>query len=222
MTAAALKALKRADKSLAKIINAAGPCTLKIKKSSSPFHSLAESVVYQQLNGTAAKTIWNRVLALYDGKLPTPDQILLTKVADLRSAGLSRAKAAAIADLAQKAKEGVIPTSRAAHKLSDIELVERLTSVRGIGPWTVEMFLIFTLGRPDVMPAADYGVRNGFAITYGLKELPKPKALLEFSEKWKPYRTYAAWYLWRAVDLERAKRTAKQTAKRTAKRNKAK
>ncbi len=206
MTALALKTLKRSDKSFAKLISAAGPCTLKAKKSTNPFHSLAESIVYQQLNGTAAKTIWNRVLALYGDRLPTPDQILKTKVTKLRAAGLSRAKVAAITDLAQKAKDGVIPSSRAAHKLSDAELVERLTSVRGIGPWTVEMFLIFTLGRHDVMPAADYGVRNGFAITYGMKDLPKPKQLLEFSEKWKPYRTFAAWYLWRAVDLDRAKK----------------
>lgn len=120
----------------------------------------------------------------------------------LRAAGLSRSKVAAVKDLAERALAGEIPTRRAAEKLSDSELVERLTSVRGIGTWTVEMFLIFTLGRPDVLPLDDYGVRKGFARTYGRDVLPKPKELAALGEKWRPFRTTASWYLWRALELE--------------------
>ncbi len=119
----------------------------------------------------------------------------------LRAAGLSRSKAAAVKDLAARACAGEIPTRRAAEKLSDTELVETLTAVRGIGTWTVEMFLIFTLGRPDVLPLDDYGVRKGFARTYGRDVLPKPKELAVVGEKWRPYRTTASWYLWRALEL---------------------
>ena len=158
---------------------------------------------YQQLNGTAAATILGRVKALYPNKsFPTPDDILSTPDDKLRSAGLSRAKTAAIKDIATKTIEGIVPTSRAIVKMSNEEIIERLTTVRGVGPWTVEMLLIFTLGRSDVLPATDYGVRKGFAMTYGWKDLPTPKELLVQSEKWKPHRTTAAWYFWRALDLE--------------------
>jgi DNA-3-methyladenine glycosylase II len=125
--------------------------------------------------------------------LATPDE-------RLRGAGLSRAKTAAVKDIAAKTLEGVVPTGRAIARLSDEEIVERLTAVRGVGPWTVEMLLIFTLGRQDVLPATDFGVRKGFAVTYGLKELPAPKDLLAHGEKWRPHRTTAAWYLWRSLD----------------------
>ena len=120
----------------------------------------------------------------------------------LRAAGLSRSKAAAVKDLARKALAKEIPTRRTAEKLSDSELVESLTSVRGVGTWTVEMFLIFTLGRPDVLPLDDYGVRKGFARTFGRDVLPKPKELAALGEKWRPFRTAASWYLWRALDLD--------------------
>lgn len=120
----------------------------------------------------------------------------------LRAAGLSRSKAAAVKDLAQKSLDGAIPTRRAAEKLSDAELIECLTAVRGIGTWTVEMFLIFTLGRPDVLPLDDYGVRKGFARTFGREVLPKPKELAALGEKWRPFRTTASWYLWRALDID--------------------
>lgn len=209
MSKHAVIALKKADKKLAKIITAVGPCTLKANDSLSPFHSLAESIAYQQLTGKAAKTIWTRVLALFRGKYPSPKQLLNTPAETLRAAGLSRSKVLALHDLAQKTIDGIVPTAKAAAKLSDIELVERLTAVRGIGPWTVEMFLIFTLGRTDVMPSSDYGVRNGFAKAFGMDDLPKPKELLAHAERWKPHRTVAAWYLWRAVDLHREKNAKK-------------
>jgi DNA-3-methyladenine glycosylase II len=202
MTPEAILHLTRSDKTLAKLIQRVGPCTLVPRSSRSPFESLVRSVVYQQLNGTAAATILGRVRALYPGKrFPKPQDFLTTSDALLRGAGLSRAKTASIKDISAKTLAGIVPTSRAIIQMSNEEILERLTSLRGVGPWTVEMLLIFTLGRPDVLPATDYGVRKGFALTYRRKELPGPKELLAFSERWKPHRTTAAWYFWRALEL---------------------
>ncbi len=202
MNSLILEELSRADKVLGKLIKKVGPCTLKYRKHRTPFQALVQSVTYQQLNGTAASTIFRRFKALYPHRrFPRPEDILGTPDERLRGAGLSRAKTAAIKDIAAKTLEGVIPGSRTITAMSDAEIVERLTAVRGVGPWTVEMLLIFTLGRPDVLPATDYGVRKGFALTYGLLELPAPKALLEHGERWRPHRTTAAWYFWRALEL---------------------
>jgi 3-methyladenine DNA glycosylase/8-oxoguanine DNA glycosylase len=206
MTEEAIQFLTSCDKRLGRLIQQVGPCSLKPKKRRSPFESLVQSVAYQQLNGTAAATILGRVKALYpDRRFPTPEDLLATPDEKLRAAGLSRAKTAAIKDIAQKTLEGIVPTSRTISKLSNEEIVERLTTVRGVGPWTVEMLLIFTLGRTDVLPVTDYGVRKGFAKTYGWKELPTPKELLEEGEKWKPHRSTAAWYFWRALELKEGK-----------------
>jgi len=173
-----------------------------------PWQTLVRSVAFQQLNGNAAQTIFNRFLALFPKtKFPTPQQIVRATDEKLRSAGLSRAKAAAIKDIAAKTIAGVVPDRRNITKLSDAEIIERLTTIRGVGPWTVEMLLMFTLGRPDVLPVTDYGVRNGFAVVHGMKEFPPPKELLAYGERWRPYRSAAAWYLWRAAD--RAKEKAK-------------
>ena len=183
-----------------RLIRKVGPCTLK-PRNRTPFESLVRSVAYQQLNGTAAATILGRMRALYPGRrFPRPQDILATADEKLRGAGLSRAKVAAIKDIATKTIEGLVPTARAISKMTEGEIIERLTTVRGVGPWTVEMLLIFTLGRTDVLPVTDYGVRKGFALTYGWKELPKPKELLEFGERWRPHRTTAAWYFWRALE----------------------
>ena len=201
MNPEALAHLCAADKTLARLIKKVGPCTLKPKRRQ-PFEALVSAVTHQQLNGTAAMTILKRVIALYPGKkFPAPEDLLGTADERLRSAGLSRAKAAALKDLADKTLSGVVPSLRAVSKMSDAELIERLTTVRGVGPWTVEMLLMFTLGRPDVLPVADYGVRKGFAVAYGLAELPTPKELLAHGERWRPHRTTAAWYLWRALEL---------------------
>lgn len=224
------------DKKLGKIIDQAGPCALKIEEMHSPFASLAEAIIYQQLTGKAAATIAQRVknLFLEDelkeaaakevkkavprnrtkkevktaatpmlGAVSYPEPHRFLEVSDevLRSAGLSRAKTAAIKDLSLKAMEGHVPSLEEMHKLSDEELVERLSAIRGIGRWTVEMLLIFRLGRLNILPATDYGVRKGFAYTYKTGDLPTPKALLEFGEKWQPYRTVASWYLWRAAGM---------------------
>jgi DNA-3-methyladenine glycosylase II len=167
-----------------------------------PFDALAESIAYQQLSGKAAATIWGRVRALYPKKkYLDPKLVLATPDRKLRAAGLSRSKVAALKDLAAKTIDGTVPTARALAKMTDEEIIERLVSVRGIGRWTVEMLLLFDLGRPDVWPVDDYGVRKGFAKTFGRRKLPKPKQLMKFGERWKPYRSVAAWYFWRALDV---------------------
>ena len=166
-----------------------------------PFDALAESIAYQQLSGKAAATIFGRVRALYPKrKWLDPEQLLATPDETLRAAGLSRAKTAALKDLAAKTIDGTVPAGRALIHMSDDEIVTRLTAVRGIGRWTVEMLLLFDLGRPDVWPVDDYGVRKGFAKTFGRRKLPTPKQLMKFGEKWRPYRSVAAWYFWRALD----------------------
>jgi len=171
-----------------------------------PFEALAESIAYQQLNGKAAASIWNRVRALYPKrKRLDPAKVLATPDETLRAAGLSRAKIAAIKDLAAKTLDGTVPSSRVLLRMSDDEIVARLTTVRGIGRWTVEMLLLFDLGRPDVWPVDDYGVRKGFARTFGKRKLPTPKQLMKHGEKWRPYRSLAAWYFWRAVDESNVK-----------------
>jgi DNA-3-methyladenine glycosylase II len=191
-----------ADRTLAELMKRVGSCRLRTDRKREPYQALIRSVTYQQLNGTAAETIFNRFLALFPEKrFPDPDDILKTPDATMRSAGLSGAKTAAIKDIAGKMSEGIVPTRSAAMRMSDSELIERLTTIRGVGPWTVEMLLIFTLGRRDILPTTDYGVRKGFALTYGLKDLPHAKDLLAHGECWRPYRSIASWYLWRALDL---------------------
>jgi DNA-3-methyladenine glycosylase II len=166
-----------------------------------PFDALAESIAYQQLSGKAAATIFGRVRALYPKrKWLDPEQLLATPDETLRAAGLSRAKTAALKDLAAKTIDGTVPSGRALICMTDDEIITRLTTVRGIGRWTVEMLLLFDLGRPDVWPVDDYGVRKGFAKTFGRRKLPTPKQLMKFGEKWRPYRSVAAWYFWRALD----------------------
>ena len=202
MTSEAVEHLCKSDKVLARLIKKVGPCTMKPHNRRTPFVALVTAVIHQQLNGIAAGTILKRFLALFPGKrFPTPEDVLAMPDDRMRTAGLSRAKAAAIKDIAAKTVAGVVPSGRAITKLSNEEIIERLTSVRGVGPWTVEMLLMFTLGRQDVLPATDYGVRKGFAITFGWKDLPTPKELLEYGERWRPHRTTAAWYLWRALEL---------------------
>jgi len=166
-----------------------------------PFDALAESIAYQQLSGKAAATIFGRVRALYPKrKWLDPEQLLATPDETLRAAGLSRAKTAALKDLAAKTIDGTVPSGRALLRMTDDEIITRLTTVRGIGRWTVEMLLLFDLGRLDVWPVDDYGVRKGFAKTFGRRKLPTPKQLMKFGEKWRPYRSMAAWYFWRALD----------------------
>ncbi|MBZ5526494.1 MAG: DNA-3-methyladenine glycosylase 2 family protein [Acidobacteriia bacterium] len=171
-----------------------------------PYEVLLESIAYQSISGKAAETIFNRVKTLgKNGHAPSPDQMLQIPARALRKAGLSGAKVLAMKDLAKKTLQGVVPSRAEAEKLSDEQLVARLISVRGVGAWTVEMFLIFRLGRPDVLPIHDLGVQKGYAVTYGKRFIPKPKDLLKFGERWRPYRTVASWYMWRAVHQNAAK-----------------
>lgn len=194
--------LRQADRPLGRLIERVGPFTMEIQTVRTPFESLAQSIVYQQLTGKAAATILGRVKALYGGKaFPKPQDILNTPDEVLRSAGLSRAKTAAMKDLAAKTLNGTVPTMAQIRRLPNEEIIERLTLIRGIGVWTVEMILIFRLGRPDVLSIHDYGVRKGFALTFKREELPTPKEVAVRGERWRPYRTVASWYLWRAVDL---------------------
>ena len=197
--AVAMQHLAAKDERLAELIQSTQQFQLDKVLAESPYEALLEAIAYQSISGKAAATIFGRVKALSStGRAPSPQEMLKLRKQALRKAGLSGAKLLAMKDLAKKTIEGVVPTLEDAQKLSDDELVERLTSVRGIGAWTVEMFLIFRLGRPDVLPIHDLGVKKGWSITYGKKHMPKPKELLAFGERWRPYRTVASWYMWRA------------------------
>jgi DNA-3-methyladenine glycosylase II len=204
-----MQELCRADEHLGRIILKVGSFPTKKQKSQAPFESLLRAIVYQQLAGAAAATIFGRVKALgANGKCPTPEEILRMRKPRLRRAGLSRQKIAAVKDLAKKTIDGTVPTLAAIRRMSEEEILERLTRVHGIGEWSVHMFLMFQLGRPDVLPTKDYGILKGFQHIYGLSDTPKAKALAEHAERWRPYRSIASWYLWRALDERNADRTA--------------
>jgi methylated-DNA-[protein]-cysteine S-methyltransferase len=200
---AAVAHLRAVDPKLARVIDAAGPTPLALKRTPSLFGALVEAIVYQQLSGKAAATIYGRVCALFPRapQGPTPEHVLRASEAALRGAGLSNAKFLALKDLARRAKANEIPTLAEARALDDAVVVERLTTVRGIGRWTAEMLLILRRGRPDVLPVDDYGVRKGFALAYRKRELPTPQALARHGERWRPYRTVASWYCWRALEI---------------------
>src|ERR1039458_7990486 len=207
MTPAALKHLAANDPVMRRLIREFGPCELKPETRRSPFQSLVQAVAHQQLNGTAANAILARFKKLFpERRCPRPEDLSPVSDDDLRGVGFSRAKILAIRDIAAKTLDGVVPASRQIVKLSDDEIIGRLTEVRGVGRWTVEMLLIFQLGRPDVLPVGDFGVRTGYRVAYKKRGMPKPKALLEFGEKWKPHRTTAAWFLWCAADAAKKKK----------------
>lgn len=198
----AVEALRANDPKLRRLIDRIGPCRMQLKTTPSIFAALAESIVYQQLNGKAAATIFARVRALFPrarGAL-SASQVLAASETALRGAGLSNGKYLALRDLAERTRAGSIPTLARIQKLSDEEIIERLTEVRGIGRWTVEMLLMFRLGRPDVLPVDDFGVRKGYSIAFGTPEMPSKAELEARAERWRPYRTVASWYLWRATD----------------------
>jgi len=207
MNAAAHKHLSKNDPVMRRLIREHGRCALVPETRRSPFQSLVQAVAHQQLNGTVANTILMRFIKLFPGRrFPKPEDLANVTDEQIRACGFSFAKIKAIRDIAEKTLSGVVPSSREIVKLSDDEIIERLTEVRGVGRWTVEMLLIFQLGREDVLPAADFGVRNGFRIAYKKRELPKPKALLAHGKRWRPHGTTAAWYLWRAADAAKKKK----------------
>ena len=206
MTVAALKHLSAVDPVMRRLIREFGPCDLVPETRRSPFQSLVQAVAHQQLNGTAANSILGRFKKLFPGRrFPRPEDLAAVTDIQLRACGFSSAKIASIRDIAAQTLAGVVPASRQIARLSDDEIVERLTEVRGVGRWTVEMLLIFQLGRPDVLPADDFGVRNGFRHAYRKRALPPVRELLAFGERWRPHRTTAAWYLWSAADAARKK-----------------
>jgi DNA-3-methyladenine glycosylase II len=205
----ALEHLRASDAKLAALIDRAGPFTMKLDPLPSPFESLLESIIYQQLHGKAAATIHRRLREYFGGD-PAPQLLLDTPDEPLRAAGVSGNKIKALRDLASRTLDGTVPTHAAILKMSDTEILERLTSVRGIGPWTVDMLMIFRMGRPDVLPVTDYGVRKGFALTFQrlpktralvATDLPTPEVMLRRAKRWAPFRSVASWYLWRACDL---------------------
>ena len=200
MTSKLTEHFTQADPIMAGLIARVGPFTLKPRRLP-PFQSLIQAVIYQQLNGKAAETILGRFQALFAGtRFPKPEAILAESPDRLRSAGLSRGKTEYVRAVAAKAVAGELPTLAQCQRLSDAEIVERLVAIKGVGRWTAEMFLIFNLGRPDVLPVHALGVRRGFQIAYRKRKLPEPEALARFGARWQPHRTAAAWYLWRAVD----------------------
>ena len=220
---AAMTHLSAKDEKLALLIAETLQFRTDAHAAESPYEALLESIAYQSISGKAAATIFGRIKALgSNGRPPTPQEMLKLRKQTLRKAGLSGAKVLAMKDLAAKTISGIVPTSKQAIKMSDEELVERLISVRGIGAWTVEMFLIFNLGRPDVLPIHDLGVKKGWSVTYGKKHMPKPKELLAFGEQWRPYRTVASWYMWRACERAGSAATRKIGPARPAKRRKSK
>ena len=205
----AIAHLRARDAKLAALIDRVGPFTLRLDNSTSPFESLLESILYQQLHGKAAATIHRRVREYFHGD-PTPQLLLDTPDDPLRAAGVSGNKIKALRDLAARTLDGTVPAHAAIRIMSDADIVERLTEVRGIGSWTVEMLLIFRLGRPNVLPVTDYGVRKGYALTFQrvpksrpleAADLPKPDVVFRRGQRWAPYRSVASWYLWRACDL---------------------
>lgn len=196
--------LATVDPVMRRLIEEIGPFSLKAKVRRSPFESLARAIAYQQLHDKAAESILRRFVALFPGqRFPSPEELLAMNVSAIREAGFSRPKTLALRDLAAKTLDGTVPTGRMMKQLDDEAIVERLIEVRGIGRWTVEMLLIFQLGRPDVLPVHDFGIRNGFRIGYRRATMPAPQQLLRYGERWRPFRTAAAWYLWRAADRQR-------------------
>lgn len=204
--------LSAADARLKKLIARVGPFTMRLKPTHSTFEALLESIIYQQLHGKAAKAIHTRVLALFPTGIATAEELGRLRDETLRGAGLSASKLAAIRDLGEKSLSGVVPPLKALHRLPDDEVCVRLTEVRGIGIWTAQMLLIFRMGRPDVLPVSDYGVRKGFALTVGtlrpgmpvtLADLPSAAVMEKRAVRWQPWRSVASWYLWRACDLAR-------------------
>jgi len=198
---AALAHLRASDDELAGLIDRVGPFALEMKAADSLFEAMLRSIVYQQLHGKAAATIHGRVLAELDRHGgPTPEALAKATDAALRGAGLSGNKLLTVRDLSLKCREGTVPSLQDARRLADEELVTRLTEVRGIGPWTVHMLLIFYLGRPDVMPTGDFAIRLGFKRLYRKRKDPTPEAIVQHARRWQPYRSVASWYLWRSLD----------------------
>jgi 3-methyladenine DNA glycosylase/8-oxoguanine DNA glycosylase len=202
---AAVEHLKSSDAKLRKLIEKVGEPTIKLRHSHTIFYALMRAIIYQQLAGAAASAIMGRVEALADGYEMTPEQLLSLPDERLRGAGLSKNKMAALRDLSAKVLDGTVPTAREMSRMDEEEIIERITQVRGIGRWTVEMLLIFRLGKMDILPLDDFGVRKGFQKAYKLKDMPTKKELAARGARWSPWRSVASWYLWRSCEMKDAK-----------------
>jgi DNA-3-methyladenine glycosylase II len=202
-TVAATRLLAKRDPQLGAWVKKIGPCEIKSKRGQELYQSLVEAIAHQQLHGKAAATILGRLRELEDGEVPSAKNLLQMPESQLRACGFSMAKIAALKDIAQHQISGIIPTLAQARSLSDAVLIERLTAIRGVGRWTVEMLLIFQLKRPDIWPVDDFGIRNGFRILRALPEMPTPRALRDQGDLWRPWRSIASWYLWRIADLSK-------------------
>lgn len=198
--AEAVAHLRAQDPIFAGLIDRVGPFTLEVRPTKTLFEALLRSIIYQQLHGNAAAAIHTRVIKTLGQT--TPEALARATDADLRAAGLSAGKTLAARDLAAKCLQGVVPSVKESHTLTDDELIARLTAIRGIGPWTVHMLLIFYLGRPDILPTGDYAVRLAFKNLYRKRKPPTPASMLKHARRWQPYRSVASWYLWRSLDTQ--------------------
>ena len=213
----AIAHLKETDPALARVIEQVGPCTFEARSEGTHFGALLRSIVYQQLSGKAAATIHSRFLSLYGGREPTPGELLATPEETLRSVGLSRQKLGYMHDLAAHVERGDLPVD-SLHELDDAALTASLVRVKGIGRWTAQMFMMFRLGRPNVLPDLDLGIQKGIQRAYGLREMPKPKDVLRIGEAWKPYASVASWYMWRVLELPAGESPTRAPATRRVKR----
>jgi len=201
------------DPVIGNIVSISEPYNLGKGVYASAFEVLARSIASQQISGAVARKMIERMVAAHGDRFPTPAELADATTETLRGAGFSFAKIAALKDLAVHVRDSRLPDEQELRQLDDEAVIKHCIAVRGIGRWTVQMLLMFHFGRPDVMPADDFGVRNGFRLAYGLKGLPKTRALLAYAERWKPYRSAAAWYLWRAVDLHQQGKLPKRAGR---------
>jgi 3-methyladenine DNA glycosylase/8-oxoguanine DNA glycosylase len=213
MTTPAIRHLRKSDARFDEWIDRIGPLQVPVPPVREPYIALLESIAHQQLAGAAARAIWARVIGLFEDGVPCPKRLAEMSEADLRSAGLSRSKALAMKDICVRVNAGKIPTTALIAQMSDADIYAQLMEARGVGAWTVDMLMIFTLCRPDVMPVTDYGVRKGFQVLYRKRALPSPKQLLKFSEKWRPHRSVAALYLWQIAGTAKKPKKKKLLSK---------
>jgi DNA-3-methyladenine glycosylase II len=213
MTSPAIKHLRKSDARFGEWIDRIGPLQVPVPPVREPYVALLEIIAHQQLAGAAARAIWTRVIGLFEDGVPSAKRLAEMSEAQLRSAGLSRSKALAMKDICVRVNAGKIPTAALIAQMSDADIYAQLMEARGVGAWTVDMLMIFTLCRPDVMPATDYGVRKGFQVLYRKRALPSPKQLLKFSEKWRPHRSVAALYLWQIAGTAKKPKKKKSLSK---------
>jgi len=220
MSTPAIRHLRQSDPRLGEWIDRLGVLEFPTPPVREPYVALLETIAHQQLAGAAARAIWTRVMALFENGVLSPKQLVAMTDEHLRTAGLSRSKALAMRDICTRFNAGTIPSAAMITQLSDAEIYAQLLEVRGVGAWTVDMLMMFTLRRPDIMPVTDYGVRKGFQVLYRKRALPSPKQLLKFSEKWRPHRSIAALYLWRIADTaKKPKKKKKSLSKKTKKKS---